>query len=208
MSAPARREQILDITAAVVVEHGFGAVSLQGVASAARISRPIVYEHFGDLAGLLNALISRETARALEQARETTLPDLSGGDPAELMLQSLRGFLQAVQSSPNTWRLVLMAPEGAPEQLRAGVREGREQILGHLNESVAPLLLAGDGPFDPEVTARILSALADEYARLLLTDPERFPSRRLLAHARLVAGHIADLGDAPPPPADTGRAGA
>ena len=37
---------------------------------------------------------------------------------------------------------------------------------------------------DPELTARMLSALADEAARLLLTDPERYPVERILAHTR------------------------
>ncbi|MDQ6744905.1 MAG: hypothetical protein M3Z27_02630 [Actinomycetota bacterium] len=37
---------------------------------------------------------------------------------------------------------------------------------------------------DAELTARILSAISDEYARLVLTDPVRFPPERLLGHAR------------------------
>jgi hypothetical protein len=37
---------------------------------------------------------------------------------------------------------------------------------------------------DPELTARMLSATADECARLLLTEPGRYPVERLLVHAR------------------------
>jgi hypothetical protein len=36
---------------------------------------------------------------------------------------------------------------------------------------------------DPQLTARLLSALSDEAARLLLSDPEQYPLERLMRHA-------------------------
>jgi AcrR family transcriptional regulator len=184
MTARARRGQLLDVTAEIVVAQGFQAVSIQSVARKAGISRPIVYEHFGDLGGLLTALIEREIERALEQVSQTTPEDLTGGDPLELMLEGLRGYLDAVERHPHTWRLVLMAPEGAPELLRTLIIDGRAAILEKLARAVRPgLTPAGETP-DAELTARVLSAVSDEYARLLLTDPGRFPLQRLLTHAR------------------------
>ncbi len=183
MSAPARREQLLDVTGEIVTEQGFHAVSIQAVARRAGISRPIVYEHFGDLPGLLEALVQREMARALAQISETALGDLSKGDPAGLMLESLSRYLSAVERHPATWRLVLMPSEGAPESLRKSIARGRATVLDSLTNAVRPVL-RGDGQApDPELTARILSAMADEYARLHLTDPSRFAAERLLAHA-------------------------
>ena len=43
------------------------------MAQAAGVSRPIVYEHFGDLGGLLEALVKREMKRAGEQISRTAL---------------------------------------------------------------------------------------------------------------------------------------
>jgi hypothetical protein len=40
------------------------------------------------------------------------------------------------------------------------------------------------------MTARTLSAVADEAARLLLTDPERYPVERMLAHAKWVLDQL------------------
>ena len=42
------------------------------------------------------------------------------------------------------------------------------------------------GAPDVELTARLLSAISDEYARLVLADPDEFPPERLLSHARWV----------------------
>ena len=60
MTAEQRREQILDVTRAIVDERGFHAVTIDGVAREAGITRPVVYGHFDDLPGLLHALIERE----------------------------------------------------------------------------------------------------------------------------------------------------
>ena len=67
MSAEERREQLLDVAKAIVAEDGFHAISIEGLAREAGISRPIVYGHFHDLPGVLDALIEREGARALGQ---------------------------------------------------------------------------------------------------------------------------------------------
>ncbi|MDQ2894210.1 MAG: TetR/AcrR family transcriptional regulator [Actinomycetota bacterium] len=184
MSSAERREQLLDVTASLVAEGGFAAVTIQSVARAAGISRPIVYEHYGDLTGLLGALVARELARARAQVWESTLTDLDTGDPIELMVASLRTYLTAVQRHPDTWRLVLMPPEGAPEALRRRVQRGRGAILAKLADAVRPGLTPGRATPDPELTAWTLSAIADEYARLILTDPQRYPVERLLAQAR------------------------
>jgi AcrR family transcriptional regulator len=190
MTAARRREQLLDVTSEIVAEQGFRGVSILSVARRAGISRPIVYEHFGDLPGLLAALVEREMAQALAQVSETELPDLAEGDTVELMLDSLRRYLDAVEQHPRTWRLVLMPPEGSPELLRKGIGQGRAAVLNRLTRAVGPgFARAGEAP-DPELTARMLSAAADEYARMLLTDPARFSRERLLKHARWYLEHL------------------
>ena len=67
LSARERREQLLDATKAIVARDGFHAVSIEAVAREAGITRPVVYGHFHDLPGLLEALVEREGARALRR---------------------------------------------------------------------------------------------------------------------------------------------
>ena len=59
MQAVERREQLLDATKAIVARRGFHVVSIEAVAREAGITRPIVYGHFNDLPGLLEALVDR-----------------------------------------------------------------------------------------------------------------------------------------------------
>lgn len=179
LSAAERREQLLDVTKQIVVEHGFHAVSMEAVARAAGITRPIVYGHFGDLTGLLEALVERESTRALTQLA-AVVPTALGDDPREDLLAALNGYLEAVAADPETWRLVLMPPEGAPAVLRDGIAAGRTAVVAQMASVVST---TGESP-DPELTARTMSALADESARLVLTDPEAYTAERMMRHAR------------------------
>jgi AcrR family transcriptional regulator len=190
MSAEKRREQLLDATKSIVAEQGFHAVSIEAVARRAGITRPVVYGHFKDLPGLLEALVTRESDRARAQLADVLPRDLTAGDPREALLSGLRGYLEAVQADPATWRLVLMPPEGAPSILREQIARGRDAVVAELAEAVGPGIVPGHESPDPELTARAMSALSDEAARGLLTDPERYPVERILAHTRWLLSQL------------------
>jgi len=194
MTAVQRREQLLDATKRIAVDRGFHSVSIEAVAREAGITRPVVYEHFHALPGLLEALVDREAARSLAQLETVLDYDLARGDQAEMLLRSLRAYLEAVRSDPDTWRLVLMPQEGAPASLRERIAQGRTAVVGRLALAIGPGFGSGGEPPDPELTARMLSAFADEGARLLLTDPDHYPVARILDHTRWVLGQLAPPG--------------
>jgi AcrR family transcriptional regulator len=188
MTGAQRREQLLDTTRDLVGDQGFHAVSIDAVARRAGITRPVVYDHFPTLGALLEATLERETLRALGQL---TLPaPTEGGDRRDALLEGLRNYLEVVRADPVTWRLVLMPPEGAPAVLRERIAEGRRAIIAGLAEVVRPGLGSGSASPDPELTAHMLSALSDEAARLILTDPDAYPIERLMAHARWLLGEL------------------
>jgi AcrR family transcriptional regulator len=191
MAASDRRRQILEVALGMVAEHGFHDVSIEAVAQRAGISRPVVYEHFGDLGGLLEAVVTEVGERALTQLAAVMPAGDDHGDPRERLLAAFRGYLEAARSDPVTWRLVLMPPEGAPEMLRGGIALGRSAIVAQLAETVSGGLGSGERSPDPELTASMLSWLADESARLMLTQPEKYPVDRIVGHAQWVLGQIA-----------------
>jgi AcrR family transcriptional regulator len=188
-----RREQLLDVTKAIVGEHGLHAASIDRVAREAGVSRPIIYEHFNDLNGLLSALLDREGNRALAQLAAFMPTESGGAALLELLLSALTGYLEAVRSDPITWRLVLMPPEGAPEFLRERVEQARAAVVTQLAALVEQAFepWGGQRTPDPELTAYSMSTLADQWARLMLTDPERFDLDRILVHARWALARFA-----------------
>ena len=184
MSAAERREQLLDATKDLVGEQGFHHLSIEAIAKRAGITRPVVYAHFEDLDALLEAMLEREATRALSQLSEILPQALPhGAARSDALLSALRGYLETIQADPVTWRLVLMPPEGAPRVLRETVESGREAVVAALAQVVGPGLAPERPSPDPQLTARLLSSLSDEAARLLLSDPEQYPLERLLRHA-------------------------
>jgi len=186
MTAEQRREQILDVTARIVDARGFHAVTIDAVAREAGITRPVVYGHFDDLPGLLHALIEREAERAREQL-DAVLPRPGAGDnPIEALVTGLEEWLRVVGEAPARWRMVLTPPEGAPPELHESIAESRTEAALHLQRLAVPKpgVSSSDASPDPELTARMLQGISEEAARLLLSDPERFPIDRLVTHAR------------------------
>lgn len=191
MSADERREQLLDVTKKLVGQRGFHEISIEAIAKSAGITRPVVYAHFDDLDALLESMLQREAMRALTQLgaiMPTQLPE--GTERGRALLDALRGYLETIQADPVTWSLVLMPPEGAPQVLRQQVEQGREAIIAALAQAVGPGLAPERPSPDPTLTARLLSALSDEAARLLLKDPEQYPIERLMRHAEWLLGQL------------------
>ena len=184
MPGAARREQLLDATSELVAGRGFGEVTVEAVAGAAGVTRTLVYKHFADLPELLDAMVEREMARALTQVSETALTDLSQGEPVELILESLSAYLTRSAPTRPPGASSTRRPQNAPEVLRKRIARGRAEVLDSNDRGRAPGVRRRSAPPDAELTARILSAISDEYARLVLADCERFPPERLPAHAR------------------------
>lgn len=206
MTAEDRREQILDVTAEIADEQGFHAISIEAVARRAGISRPVVYEHFGDLGGLLEALIDRLGERAITELSAVLPTELDGGDPQERLMGALRGYLEAAQADPVTWRLVLMPPEGAPAIARDRIAIGRSAVVSHLADVVSPGIIGGQRTPDPELTARMLSSMADDAVRLVLTDPDQYPVERIMVHAQWLLDQM-DAASSGKPAPRTARSG-
>src|SRR5581483_6264585 len=72
-----RREQLIDAALSVILEQGYGGVSMEAVARTAGVTRPVVYDHFPNLGRLLHALIEREERYAFDQL-QAVVPDEPG----------------------------------------------------------------------------------------------------------------------------------
>lgn len=74
MTSFQRREQLIDVGRSLFADKGFEAVSVEEIASHAKVSKPIVYEHFGGKEGLYAVIVDREM-RALTEALTAALGD-------------------------------------------------------------------------------------------------------------------------------------
>jgi AcrR family transcriptional regulator len=173
MTAEGRREQLLDRCAAIVDAEGFHAVTLQRVAEECGVTRTVIYQQFGGLDGMLDALVERAGARAA-----TAVTPATGATRAPSLRSVMTRVLAAVDADPSTWRMFLVAPQVGPAALADSLAQGRAMLR---DLTMAALEDGPDAPDDPELAARMLQAVADELVRLRLADPTVYTTERIVA---------------------------
>ena len=160
----------------------------------AGVTRPVIYDHFPNLGSLLQALIEREERYALDQLAASRPRGPPGrGIPRSCSPTGVRRFLDAVASRPDTWRIILLPPEGTPAIVREHVETNRAQLLERL-EQVRRLGDRAVGictdDLDVEICARAMLRLSEEAGRMVLTDPGRFSPERYERFAHMVMNLI------------------
>lgn len=132
MTSLQRREQLIEIGRALFAAKGFEAVSVEEIAAHAKVSKPIVYEHFGGKEGLYAVIVDREM-RALTSVLEAALDDPTV-NPRQIVErtalalltyieENAEGFQVLVRDSPST------DPSGSFSSLLGDIAVRVEDIL-------------------------------------------------------------------------------
>jgi len=181
LPAAVRREQILDAALRLVVDHGFGAISMEGVARAVGVAKTVVYEAFANTDELLRALLQREESLVIAELARIVPATPAGLDPDRMLIDGVTAVLRAVRRRPDGWRLFLLPPDGTPPALRRRVSSRRKELVRQLEPLIrwAGRSWPGLTALDPELTARLMLGLVEEAARLTLERPRHFTPERV-----------------------------
>jgi AcrR family transcriptional regulator len=110
MTASERRTQLVEVGKSVFAELGYDGASVEEIASRAKVSKPIVYEHFGGKEGLYAVVVDRETSRLLDMITSRLGPDIGA---REQIHASAMAFLDYIEDDPDGFRvLVRDSPTG------------------------------------------------------------------------------------------------
>jgi AcrR family transcriptional regulator len=195
-----RRPQVLDAALGLFLEHGYEGTSMEAIARAAGVTKPVVYACFPSKDELFRALLAREEDRILAEIRDA-FADGEVADPEAALIEGLTAFLRAVAASPEVYRLIFLGEGGGNAAVARRIRSGREAQVRALSvlargwlETAPPQQRRPKAEL--EETAHLLGAaiagLAEAGARLLLSDPEAWTPEDL--GARL--GRLAARGQA------------
>src|SRR6516225_2113251 len=113
MSSAQRREQLIAVGRRIFAEKGLDATSVEEVAGRAKVSKPIVYEHFGGKEGLYAVVVDRE----VEHIVSRIVGAMSTGSPRERLEQAALAFLTYVKERPDGFTVLL---RDAPPSKRVG----------------------------------------------------------------------------------------
>ncbi len=97
LTAAARRAQLIEVGRSVFAQKGYEATSVEQIAERAKVSKPIVYEHFGGKEGLYAVIVDREVELVVSVISEA----ISTGSPRERIEQAALAFLTYVKDHPD-----------------------------------------------------------------------------------------------------------
>ncbi len=151
LSAAARRAQLLEVGRAVFAKRGYVAASLEEIAERAKVSRPIVYEHFGGKEGLYAVLVDREMEYLVRRIAES----IAAGTPRARVEQAALAFLSYVKEHPDGFAVL---GQNAPVE---SARGGMSSLLNDVAERVGDVFSGAleEAGYDPKAAPIYTHAL-------------------------------------------------
>jgi len=176
-----RRPLVLDAALRLFVDHGYRGTSMDAIAGAAGVTKPVVYECYASKEELFRALLEREERRLLEAVAAALPREASVEDVETLLVNGLTALLTAAAEAPDSWRVVFDAEHGEPAIARR-VRRSRAAIVAQLVGLVQPVL-AGAGVQEAgrkaPVLAEVLASVGEASVRTLLASDGDWKPREL-----------------------------
>jgi len=180
LPAEERRDQLLDVALEVFATAGFHGASMNDVAEAAGVTKPVLYQHFDSKNDLFAALLD-EVGRRMRTAIDKATADAVDGKDATI--RGFRAYFRWVAADLDGFRLLFggAARHDAAfaEQVRAitsdaataiapliaaDVDDDTRRLIAHglvgLAEGSSRRILAHGQPFDPDAVAETVAGLA------------------------------------------------
>jgi len=177
LSAGDRRNQLVDVGRAVFAEKGYAATSVEEIAERAKISKPIIYEHFGGKEGLYAVIVDREMDHVIAEIGNA----ISVGSPRDRVEAASLAFFRYVKERPDGFAVLSRDAPG---------NSGLANLLAVVGERVGDIFAAefkraGYDPRTAPVYAQALIGMVTFVGQWWMDNPKM--------SAEEVASHIAAL---------------
>jgi len=144
-----REQQMLDAAVQMFSVNGYHETSMDTIAAAAQISKPMLYLYYGSKEELFGACLNREMTRFIEVVRAGINFEQS---PKDMLRNTIVEFLRFIDANRASW--IVMYTQATNSQAFAHtVREGREQFI----QLVARLVRTGSRTPRPDVEHEMMA---------------------------------------------------
>ncbi|MFI6675618.1 TetR/AcrR family transcriptional regulator [Kribbella sp. NPDC050470] len=190
-----RRPMILDAALGVFSEKGYAGTTMQSVADAAGVTKPVVYASFANRDELLLALLAREEQHLVISIVAALPADPSVGTPEEHVLDGLTAFLTTAAQHPRSWRIVFGAQYGAAPVVAERVRAARAFLVEGVRLTLMKSLPGVTAPdANLPVLAELLASMTEACARMLVVDgTDRTPAELAKVVSQVVGGGFGNV---------------
>lgn len=165
-----RRSRILAAATRIFAHKGYDGASMSGIATAAGITKPVLYDHFASKDALFETLLRSIRDGLLAKGR--AIGQSSAGDDVKFR-SAVDAFFAFVEAQPDAAKILLIVPQGNPVtvKLSRDVQQGATAAISQLLKSYLP---AG-GSWQYEAAGEFLKEGLHALAKWWLSHPG--PSR-------------------------------
>ena len=170
-----RRPLVLDAALPLFARDGYDAVSMQAIADAAGVSKPVLYSCYASTEELFDELMAREERKLWHMVEDSVPAPGALGDKEDLLRFGLAALLRAVVEAPDAFRVIYLQRHGETR-----VERGREHWERRMGEVLAAWTDLPDR--ETALLGRMLVALAELGFRVQLDEPGQWEPDALAAY--------------------------
>lgn len=174
LPAAERRRQLLVVARDIFAERGFHATSMDDVAEAAGVTKPVLYQHFASKRALYTELLDDVAARLLGEITEATS---RAGSPREQVEYGFAAYFRFVAAHRSAFRLLF----GASVRNDAEFAVRAERAINQIAEVVAGLIDVDASPDQRLALAHGIVGMAEATSRRAVADGDAGPDPETLA---------------------------
>ena len=164
LPAEQRRRQILDVAGPVFAERGFAATTMDEVASAAGVTKPVLYQHFPSKRALFSEMLDDMGNQLLAELATATSRAATGRERVE---RGFAAYFRFVASHRTSFRVLFGAAARNDPDFASIV----ERVLEEVADVIASLIEI-DAPLEQRrVLSHALIGIAEATSRSVITDP-------------------------------------
>jgi AcrR family transcriptional regulator len=179
-----RRPLVLDAALPLFASDGFEAVSMQAIADAAGVSKPVLYSCYDSKEELFEELLRREERKFWHMVEDSIATTGALDDKEEQLRFGLAALLRAVVAAPDAFRVIYLQRNGENR-----IERGRERWEQRMAEVLAGWTRLPD--HETMLMGRMLVAMAELGFRVQLEEPGQWQPDALAAYlARIVVRGI------------------
>ncbi len=188
LTADARRRQLIDVALRLFAEHGYAAATMDEIAEAAGVTKPLLYQHFESKRALYLELMDDFSRMLVEAILEVEAEE----DPRKQVQLGFAAYFRLMVENEAAFRLLYGRDAPDDAELGAGLRRVEDSMA----EAIDPLI---DADLEPEhrlLLAYAVVGMAEGASRHWLDErrthsPSAEPAT--LADAERLATQLADF---------------
>jgi AcrR family transcriptional regulator len=186
LTAEQRRQQLYAVALELFAKRGYRATTMDDIAEAAGVTKPLLYQHFSSKRALYLELVDSIAHDLLAAVREAVM---QADGPRQQVELGFAAYFRLVVAREPEFRLLYGRDHADDRELGRALRAVEDAIA----EAIDPLIAAGLEPDHRRLLAYGIVGMAEGASRRFMEQRQQSEGADAVDEAQRLAGRMADL---------------